>query len=533
MAGGPGDPPEEVRRLTTADPGVAEALTLWGLLERRVELTPDRLMLLDEHDRRLTFGDFHARAERVAAGLYEGGVGEGSAFSWQLPTRIEAVVLSMALARLGAVQNPVIGIYRQREVGSLLATTAAQWFAVQGYWRGFDYEQMARDLLARSSQPFEILVVDDGLPEAEPAKLPGAADPDAVRWLYSTSGTTSEPKAVCHTDGSLIAGGVGLAMAIDPRPDDVASIAFPFAHIGGPDQLVMMLRCGTPTMLLETFVPSEAAALMRHHQVTMLCGSTAHYLGMLQQHRRDPASALVPTLRIMVGGGAPKPPEVYWQAKRELGAEIRHGFGMTECPMIAIGAAGDTDEQLAETDGAPVHGCQIRVVDGGAVPLPTGVEGDLEVRGPMLAKGYTDPDLTRESFRPDGWFHTGDRGHLRADGHVVVTGRTKELIIRKGENISPREIEDVLMALPKVAAVAVIGLPDPERGERVCAVVERPASGETLTFQEMSEACIEAGLMRQKVPEQLAVLDELPRNPTMKVLKRELVQRLSEMTGTT
>jgi acyl-CoA synthetase (AMP-forming)/AMP-acid ligase II len=232
-----------------------------------------------------------------------------------------------------------------------------------------------------------------------------------------------------------------------------------------------------------------------------------------------------------VGGGAPKPPEVYWQVKRELGAEIRHGFGMTECPMIALGAEGDTDEQLAESDGAPVHGCEVRVVDDDAKLMAAGVDGDLEVRGPMLAKGYTDPELTADAFLPDGWFRTGDRGYLRDDGHVVVTGRTKDLIIRKGENISPREIEDVLMAHPKVAAVAVIGLPDPERGERVCAVVERPPSGESLTFLEMQSACREAGLMVQKIPEQLEVIDALPRNPTMKILKRELVDKLSQAVG--
>jgi cyclohexanecarboxylate-CoA ligase len=147
------------------------------------------------------------------------------------------------------------------------------------------------------------------------------------------------------------------------------------------------------------------------------------------------------------------------------------------------------------------------------------------VRGPMLTKGYTDPELNAECFRPDGWFRTGDRGHLRPEGHVVITGRTKELIIRKGENIAPREIEDVLQAHPKVGAVAVIGLPDPERGERICAVIETTPGFEPLTFVEMQQACRDAGLMIQKTPEQLEIVEALPRNPTMKVLKRELVER--------
>ena len=154
--------------------------------------------------------------------------------------------------------------------------------------------------------------------------------------------------------------------------------------------------------------------------------------------------------------------------------------------------------------------------------MPAGVTGEVRVRGPMVAKGYTDPELSAASFGADGFFTTGDRGYLRDDGHLVLTGRSKEMIIRKGENISPREIEDLLQTHPKVAAVAVIGLPDRERGERVCAVVE--TAGDTpLTFVEMQEFCRDAGLMAQKIPEQLEVVEVLPRNATFKILKHELV----------
>jgi len=504
---------------------LAESETLWGLLVRRAELTPGRPLLLDQSDRSFSCAQIVAWAERVAAGLHERGVGDGTPFSWQLPTRIETVVLSLALSRLGAVQNPVIALYRQREVGSLLRATGARWLAVLGEWHGFSYGKMARDLADRAATPVEVLVIDDGLPEGDPGRLPPPpADGDVVRWLYSTSGTTSEPKAVRHTDSSLLAGGIGIAVATAPEPDDVAALPFPYAHIGGPDQLVMSLRCGVPVLLLETFVAAEAVAVLRRHRVTMVGGSTAHYLALLAERRR-PGGTTVPSLRIMTGGGAPKPPEVYWQVKRELGVQVRHGYGMTECPMIAMGALGDTDEQLAGTDGAPVRDCELRVVDPDGTALAAGLDGELEVRGPMLAKGYTDPELTAAAFRPDGWFRTGDRGHLDHDGHVVVTGRTKDLIIRKGENISPREIEDLLMTHPKVAAVAVIGLPDAERGERVCAVVESRPGGAPLTFLELRQHCREAGLMVQKIPEQLEVVDQLPRNPTLKVLKRELVER--------
>jgi acyl-CoA synthetase (AMP-forming)/AMP-acid ligase II len=477
-------------------------------------------MLLDERDRRVTFGECRARAERIAAGLLALGIGEGTPVTWQLPTRIESVLLSLALARLGAVQNPILPIYREREVGAVLRETGARWLFVPGVFRGFDHAGLARALREAAGGGFEILEVDGGLPEGDPARLPPPpADGSAVRWIYSTSGTTAEPKCARHTDATLIAGGSGLAVALDARPDDVGSIPFPYTHIGGPDYLVMLLLRGMSAVLLESFVPEPALAVFRRHGVTLSGGSTAFYQAFLGEQRKQPGAPVLPSLRALAGGGAPKPPELFWQVRRELGVPILHGYGMTECPMIASGSPSDTDEQLANSDGKPVVGCEVRIVG-----------GEVLVRGPMLCRGYTDPALTAEAFDADGFFHTGDLGHLRADGHVVLTGRKKELIIRKGENFSPREIEDLLQTHPSVGAVAVIGLPDPERGERVCAVVETRPGAAPLTFAELQRHCRTAGLMAQKIPEQLEVVDALPRNATLKILKHVLRERFARTT---
>jgi acyl-CoA synthetase (AMP-forming)/AMP-acid ligase II len=278
----------------------------------------------------------------------------------------------------------------------------------------------------------------------------------------------------------------------------------------------MLLLRGMSAVLLESFVPEQAVAVFRRHGVTLSGGSTAFYQAFLTEQRKQPGTPILPSLRALAGGGAPRPPELFWQVRRELGIPILHGYGMTECPMIASGSPSDTDEQLANSDGRPVLGCELRVV-----------EGEIRVRGPMLCHGYTDPKLTAEAFDADGFFATGDLGHLRPDGHVVLTGRKKELILRKGENISPREIEDVLQTHASVGAVAVIGLPDSERGERVCAVVEPRPGAAPLTFAELQRHCRAAGLMTQKIPEQLEVVDALPRNATLKILKHALRERFS------
>ena len=507
---------------------ITGARTMWELVERRANASPDHPMLIDAADTTLTFGQFAARAERVAAGLAGLGVGTDSVVSWQLPSRIDTVVLSIALSRLGAVQNPIIHLYREREVGFALRQTGSSLFAIPAEWRGTDYVALAERALEGIGDRPELLVVDDGLPEGDPATLgapPAGTGPAEapIRWIYYTSGSTADPKGGRHTDQTLIAGGWGLAVALDMSPDDVGSIAFPFAHIAGPDYLVTMLSLGFPAIIVEAFSVTDVLPLFRRHGATMVGGSTAFYVAYLGEQRKQPGEPILPTLRLMSGGGAPKPPEIHAEVRDEIGGRgVVHGYGMTEVPMIANGSPHDTDEQLANTDGAPVTGADVRIVRlAGGVAAPD-EEGEIRVRGPMVFHGYTDPSLDAEAFDEEGYFKTGDLGRLRADGHLVITGRLKDVIVRKGENISATEVEAVLYQHPSVAEVAVIGLPDPERGERVCAVIQLAEGADPLTLDALAAFCRQAGLMTQKTPEQLEVRTDWPRAGTGKIVKKAL-----------
>jgi cyclohexanecarboxylate-CoA ligase len=514
---------------------VSEAIydvgSMWELVARRAAVSPDRPMLLDENDRRITFGEFAHRCERVAAGLFDLGIGPGSVVSWQLPSRMETVLLSMALARLGAVQNPIIHIYREREVAFALRQTEASFFFVPGVWRDVDYVAMAETIGRDLDRPPTVVVAYDALPEGDPSVLPPAPGPGAAddeRWIYYTSGTTSDPKGVRHTDMTLVTGGRGLAIACALSEDDVGSIAFPFAHIAGPDYLVMVLALGFPAVLLEAFLPALAVSVFTRHGVTMAGGSTAFYQAYLNEQRKQPGAKIIPSLKLLSGGGAPMPPEIFYEVGREIGVTVAHGYGMTEIPMIAMGSLTDTEEQLANTVGKPVFGADIRIVTLEDEVAPAGVDGEVRVKGPMVCKGYTDPAMTAEAFDGDGYFRTGDVGHIRPDGHVVLTGRLKDIIIRKGENISAKEIEDLLYGHAKVADVAVIGLAEVARGELVCAVVETAAGSDPLTLAEMKDYLVATGLMAQKIPEQLEVVDALPRNETLnKVLKYKLREQFT------
>ena len=413
-------------------------------------------------------------------------------------------------------------------MGFALRQTGAELFVIPATWRNIDFAAIAEAALAGVATPPAVLSTEDGLPEGDPAALPpppaGTAPEGApIRWIYYTSGSTADPKGVQHTDQTLIAGGWGLARALDMGPDDVGSIAFPFADIAGPDYLVTMLSMGFPAILVEAFSAPDVLPLFRRHGATMVGGSTAFYVAYLGEQRKTPDDPILPTLRLMSGGGAAKPPEVHYEVRDEIGGRgVVHGYGMTEVPMISNGSPHDTDEQLANTDGKPVEGADVRIVTLDGRSAAPDEEGEVRVKGPMVFHGYTDPALDADAFDENGYFRTGDLGRLRADGHLTLTGRLKDVIVRKGENISAKEIEDLLYTHPEVIEVAVIGLPDTERGELVCAVVQLAESADGLELAEVVAFCREAGLMTQKIPEQLELRTDWPRAGTGKIVKKSL-----------
>ncbi len=496
--------------------------TLWALIERRAGETPDALMAVDESGRRLTFGEYRRDAELAAAGLAALGVARGAAVSWQLPTWIESLLLVAALSRLGAVQNPVLPIYRDRELRFMTAQTGARLLVVPPAWRGFDYPAMA-NAIAAARDDLDVLVVDRALPEGDPSTLPPAPAVPAspadlpTAWVFYTSGTTADPKGARHTDATIAAAAVAMNVALELRPDDRSGLVFPFTHIGGITWLFSSLMIGCSNICVERFDPTETVDVLAREDVTLAGSGTPFHLVYLEAQRRRPGTPIFPEVRAFPGGGAPKPPQLHYDMKKELGGVgIVSGYGLTECPILSMGAVGDPDDKLAETEGRAAPGVELRIA-----------QGELRVKGPQLFRGYLDSNLDTDAFDEDGFFRSGDLAVVDDEGFVAITGRLKDVIIRKGENISAKEVEDLLYQHPKVADVAVIGLPDPALGERCCAVVSTKDGFDPLAFAEMVDFLKQRGLAVQKVPEQLELVDVVPRNPTGKTLKHELRQRLS------
>jgi len=526
-------------------PWLLRAETVDGLVAARARLTPEGLFLVDEAGQRVTFGEFDARVTRVAAALAAAGVTVGTRVAWQLPTRISTFLVMAALRRLGAVQSPLIPPYREREVSAALATSDAQVLLVPGTWRGFDFTALAARIAAAGGPAPRVVEIGYEAPEAEPVGdlVEPAPDPEAVRWIYFTSGATGVPKGARHTDSTLLSPGLAYAGIgeLGRQPGEFGSISFPVAHVGGIEYLITAMASGMPLLLLEAFVPARAVELYNRHEVTAIGGTPTVYTALLTEAAGLPeGQRLVPTLRTLRGGGGTCPPHLVAVVAETLGAVLAHSYGMTEVPMIAVASPSDPPDILAETDGRPVPGNRLRLMDpsdpdgtlnpASAGATPGGV-GEVQVSGAGVCRGYTDPAATAAAFTADGWFRTGDLGRLLPSGHIEIVGRIKDLIIRKGENIAPQEIESLLSRHPALAEVAVLGLPDPDRGERVCAVVAPRPGHAAPTLAELTGWLSEAGLMPQKLPEQLEVIDALPRTGINKIDKNRLRDRFGSRTG--
>jgi acyl-CoA synthetase (AMP-forming)/AMP-acid ligase II len=500
-----------VQQLPGSTQQATEPGSFWQLVEIAASDRPDEVVLADDYGRSLTTAALRDEAEKVAAGLHAGGLGPGDTVTWQLPTTLETAVLTVACTRLGITQNPIIPVFR-REVEMIVDQVDARLVVVPEHWRGFEHGDHARSLGR------EVLALDlEGhpgpslrLPVRSPAELPAPVpSPGTCRWVYYSSGTTADPKGARHTDTSVIASSNGVVDGLGMASGDVYPIAWPIAHIGGASMLAAVLRSGGTLILFDVFDPATTPERMALHRPTILGSATPFFQAYVNAQRRLADEPMFPTLRACTAGGAATPPAIRDEVREVLGvASVVGTWGLTEFP-VATSETPD-DPSVGSTVGRPTAGVQVRVVD-----------GELRLKGPSCFLGYVDATLDLDAFDEDGWFRTGDLGSIDVEGRVCIEGRSKDVIIRNAENISSLEVEEVLLQHPSVADVAVVGVPHDRTGEQVCAVVVS-APGGTVDLAELVAHCRAVGLAVYKCPERLLVVDELPRNPMGKVVKRAI-----------
>ncbi|HSW05239.1 AMP-binding protein [Aquabacterium sp.] len=476
-------------------------------------------------------GDLLLEAQALAAALQARGLVSGDVVSFQLPNWREALVIDLAAALLGLVVAPIVPIYRDAEVAHMLADSGARAAFFPSTYRGFDYAAMMQRLAPtlpalrmscsvrdakQGTDSYEALIG-----EQRPWRGAPPVDANAVKLLLYTSGTTGRPKAVLHSHNT---GPVTLRKAFahwGQRPGDTVLMASPVTHITGFSYgMELPLVCGTRTVFMERWDAAEAVALIDREQVSASMGATPFLHELLGEAARQ--GQRLPSLRLFACGGAEVPQALIRRCADVLqNCRAFRVYGSSEAPLVTLGFVREgTLDLAATTDGELVH-YEARIVDDAGQALTVGHEGEICVRGPAMALGYADTAQSAESFDADGFFATGDLGRLTPEHAIVITGRKKDLINRGGEKISAKEVEDILHRHPAVDEAAVVAMPHERLGEAVCAyVVPRP--GHSLDFAQVTQCMVTSGVARQKHPEQLVLVDSLPRTASGKVRKDQL-----------
>jgi non-ribosomal peptide synthetase component E (peptide arylation enzyme) len=509
--------------------GVWGAETLPGRLARVRRSSGGRVALNDGANS-VTFDDFFERVRRVAGRLAGMDVGPGDVVSWQLPNWWEAAVVHHAALQVGAIPNPLNMIFRGRELRFVLAQAKPTLLVVPQRFRRFDHASLASKLrdeglvghvvVARGDAP-GCDALDDWLekpPTLTPPAPPGAPSDPAL--LLYTSGTTSDPKGVVHTHETLLYEIDSLRDIHRITPADCYLGGSPVTHIAGLVYGILMpFALATRTAFLDRWDAGAALALIERERASFQTGAPT-FLQTLADHpdarRRDLSS-----FRLFSTGGANIPTEPIRAAESTLGCTVKRAYGSTEVPTLTATSFDDPDDARLGTDGRAIGEAEMRIVETNGADVRPGEEGEIWARSPEVFRGYRNPALDEEAFDADGWFRTGDLGRVDADGYLRVTGRLKDVIIRGGENVSVKELEDLLAEHPAVADVAIVGMPDPLLGERVAAFVA-PRRGSTLAFSEMIAWLEAREIAKQKLPERLEVRPRLPKTASGKVQKAAL-----------
>lgn len=509
--------------------------TLDDLLERAIATVPDKAAIVAYRMDRgfeapaatLTYRELGAAVDRAAGAFRAMGIGQGDIVAIMLPNWWEFVVSAYALGRIGAIPNPLMHIFRERELRFMLRFAETKAIIIPRLFRGHDFQKML-DGLKPELPALEHVIVVDGEAErsfdrlvmnsdAAPVRATEGAPPaaDAMAVLMYTSGTTGEPKGVMHCFNTMTACAQALGSRFGLDADDIHFGSTPFGHMTGyAAVMIQSLYFGSTVVLQDVWEPQAGVAIMARERVTHMAAATPFLADIC---RTVEAGAPAPRLRTFLCGGAQIPPVVIDAARRLLDLNVSSLWGMTESLAGSLTEPERAAEKSASTDGRAVDGVELLVADDDLKPLPPGKTGRLLFRGSQQFLGYYNrPGLDGRGV--EGWFDTGDLAYMDEEGYIRIDGRTKDIIIRGGENVPVVEIESILYRHPRISEVAVVGFPDRRMGERGCAfVVVKDADG--FGMDELRNWMAESGAARQYWPEAVEVIEAMPRTASGKIQK--------------
>ncbi|MEW5703963.1 MAG: AMP-binding protein [Pseudomonadota bacterium] len=484
----------------------------------------------------LSYKEFQALSDRIALGLVSLGVEKNDVVSIQLPNWWEFAALYAATTRIGAVINPLMPIFREREISYMTGFAESKVMVVPRLFRKFDYPKMMEGLRkdlpklkrvlvvgGEGEDAFERVLLDPALEKKTDraaifkARRPGA---DAVSLLMYTSGTTGKPKGAMHTANTLVASVKTYAEGLELTADDVILMASPLAHLTGfLYGLMMPAYLQAKGVLQDIWNAEECAKRIEREGATFSMGATPFLADLT--HTEAVANYNVGTFKKFVCAGAPIPAVLVKEATKRLGLRVISAWGMTELGVATAVPPEAPIEKSATTDGCALDCFEVKIVDPeSGAPKPPGEPGLLKARGPGAFVGYLKKP---EMFGTDaeGWFDTGDIAYMDAAGYIRIAGRAKDIIIRGGENVPVAEVEQALYRHPAIQEVAIVAMPDPRLGEKGCAFAVLKA-GEKLTFEAMIAFLEGQKMAKQYMPERLEVLDEMPHTPSGKIQKFKL-----------
>jgi acyl-CoA synthetase len=464
----------------------------------------------------------------LCAALQASGLQAGDVFAFSVPTSFECATTYVAAFRAGATVLPLVHNLGPADVQTILEDARAAWFASPARWYGQDLLERFTGVPALANVKGRIVIGEEAptgartwrdlLSAGQQSSPLVSHSPDTRCVLLYTSGTTARPKGVQHSHNTIRS-----EWEIPFLPNDGPYLnPFPAGHIAGFNFMLRPIICGVPMVYLDRWDATVAAQLVERFRVTQ-SGGTPYFMHSLVDAAQRGGYDLS-SIRAFSLGATGVTPELVRYADR-FGWGAGRSYGLTEHSTVTRCDPGMPYEKRAYTDGQLQPGTEVRIVDPDGHDLSRGEQGEILTRGPELFMGYTDSRLDADCFVGDGWFRTGDLGHLDADGYLTITDRLKDIVIRGGENISSREVENVLMQHPQVQQVAVVGLPDDRYGECVCAAIV-PKESALPTLDSIVRHCREAGLASFKAPARLVVLPALPMTASGKVRKRQLREEL-------
>ncbi|HBV2228766.1 TPA: medium-chain fatty-acid--CoA ligase [Escherichia coli] len=533
----------EQRRAAYRQQGLWGDASLADYWQQTARAMPDKIAVVDNHGASYTYSALDHAASCLANWMLAKGIESGDRIAFQLPGWCEFTVIYLACLKIGAVSVPLLPSWREAELVWVLNKCQAKMFFAPTLFKQTRPVDLILPLQNQLTQLQQIVGVDKLAPATSSLSLSQiiadntplttaiTTHGDELAAVLFTSGTEGLPKGVMLTHNNILASERAYCARLNLTWQDVFMMPAPLGHATGfLHGVTAPFLIGARSVLLDIFTPDACLALLEQQRCTCMLGATPFVYDLLNVLEKQPAD--LSALRFFLCGGTTIPKKVARECQ-QLGIKLLSVYGSTESSPHAVVNLDDPLSRFMHTDGYAAAGVEIKVVDDARKTLPPGCEGEEASRGPNVFMGYFDePELTARALDEEGWYYSGDLCRMDEAGYIKITGRKKDIIVRGGENISSREVEDILLQHPKIHDACVVAMPDERLGERSCAYVVLKAPHHSLSLEEVVAFFSRKRVAKYKYPEHIVVIEKLPRTASGKIqkflLRKDIMRRLTQ-----